>query len=181
MKYKIFIIIISKTHLTMSNFAELQCFNKLLLKKMQRMEQRHKKEMEKLNNTYNSLIDETIRGGQCENVHYCEKCEEWFDSEYDDDCIGDYGMDWCCGACVEKGLCTLFKCHNCGECYEGDEYKEEYEKKMKDGPNDICNRCYKGYIIIDGGSGVNYSDDVNEMVYNRDKVMKELLNKVKTN
>ena len=91
MTYKIFIIIISKTHLTMSNFAELQCFNKLLLKKMQRMEQRHKKEMEKLNNTYNSLIDETIRGGQCENVHYCEKCEEWFDSEYDDDCIGDYG------------------------------------------------------------------------------------------
>jgi len=165
----------------MSTFSELQCFNKLLLEKMQRMEQRHKEEMIQLQDTYDSLLEQTIMRGDNETVHYCEKCKMWFNSDYDNDCMGDYGMEWCCGTCVEDGLCTLYECYNCGECHENDEYKEEYEKKMKHDSNEICNRCYKGYIIIDGDSGVNDGDDVNKVVFNKDKVMEELLEKVKTN
>ena len=172
MKYKIFIIIISKTHLTMSNFAELQCFNKLLLDKMQRMQ----KKMEKLETENLILSNEEkeyrslLNCVDLDDVNKCWECELWHERCYMFP-IGDTDV---CEECFKKE--NYFECDNCGEAYCEDEMK-----KMKNGPNDICNRCYKGYIIIDGDSGVNDSDDVNEMVFNRDKVMEELLKKVKTN
>ena len=156
----------------MSNFAELQCFNKLLLDKMQRMQ----KKMEKLETENLILSNEEkeyrslLNCVDLDDVNKCWECELWHERCYMFP-IGDTDV---CEECFKKE--NYFECDNCGEAYCEDEMK-----KMKNGPNDICNRCYKGYIIIDGGSGVNYSDDVNEMVYNRDKVMKELLKKIKTN
>ena len=105
-----------------------------------------------------------------DDVNKCWECELWHERCYMFP-IGDTDV---CEECFKKE--NYFECDNCGEAYCEDEMK-----KMKNGPNDICNRCYKGYIIIDGDSGVNDSDDVNEMVFNRDKVMEELLKKVKTN
>jgi len=156
----------------MSNFAELQCFNKLLLDKMQRMQ----KKMEKLETENLILSNEEkeyrslLNCVDLDDVNKCWECELWHERCYMFP-IGDTDV---CEECFKKE--NYFECDNCGEAYCEDEMK-----KMKNGPNDICNRCYKGYIIIDGDSGVNDSDDVNEMVFNRDKVMEELLKKVKTN
>jgi len=171
----------------MANFAELSCFNKLLLDKMKRMEQKHKEEMKKLQKLYDSLMEETIINGYCENVHYCDKCEEWFNSEYDDDCVGDYDVGWCCGACVDQGLCTLFNCENCGECFTNDKINEDYMKKINNGLNgDLCNICHKSSLVCDlmennGFVGTISEDYANKIVYKRNELMKELLKKVKTN
>ena len=178
MTYKIFIIIISKTHLTMSNFAELQCFNKLLLKKMQRMQKKIEKlETENLilsneEKEYNSLKDCVCM----DDVEKCPQCDLWCDED-DMWLVGDVSM---CKRCYDEKNC--YGCDNCGE-----DYCEDEMKKMKghyDSENQICNRCYKGYIILNmdnGFHGINDGDVINEIVFNRDKVMKELLKKVKTN
>ena len=169
----------------MSTFAELQCFNKLLLEKMKRMEQKHKEEMQKLYYTYDSLREETIMVGEgcdVEDIHYCEECELWFNSKYDKNCVGDYGTDWCCGDCVDKGLCTLYKCDNCCGIFEGDENKEEYFRKFKghyDNEDCVCEKCYKGYIIYDADNGIDDGEVIDKMVSKKYILLKELLKKFK--
>ena len=178
MKYKIFIIIISKTHLTMSNFAELQCFNKLILQKMQRMQKKIEKlETENLilsnqEKEYRSLLNCV----DLDDVNKCWECELWHERCYMFP-IGDTDV---CEECFKKE--NYFECDNCGEAYCEDEMK-----KMKMGlGEDCCNRCYKGFllldIIIENGGFISIAHDaINVIVFNRDKVMEELLKKVKTN
>ena len=123
---------------------------------------------------YNSLYDVCNRN----HVGRCEFCELW---KNDDDIRWVENDDWSspiCERCYDEK--KYYCCDNCGEHYCEDEMK-----KMKEGyDDDVCNRCYKGYIIheIDNGiDGLNDSDLINEMVYDRDKVMEELLKKVKKN
>jgi len=164
----------------MSNFSELQCFNKLLLDKMQRMQKKIEKlETENLLLTnyakeYNSLMDCIY----ADEYYKCYICDLW-DRENDVNWVEmEGGSERICNRCYEEN--KYYCCDNCGEHYCEDEMK-----KMKEGyDDDVCNRCYKGYIIheIDNGiDGLNDSDVINEIVYERDKVMEELLEKVKTN
>ena len=160
----------------MSDFAQLKCFNKLLLQKMQRMEKQMKKlETENLNlsnekKEYRSLMDCV----DLDDVRKCWDCDLW----YDDDDLVEVGDAYICERCYDEK--NYYRCDNCGE-----DYCEDEMKKMKEGHIDnVCNKCYKGYIIheIDNGiDGLNDSDLINEMVYNKNKVMEELLKKVKTN
>ena len=160
----------------MSNFAELQCFNKLLLKKMQRMQKKIEKlETENLilsneEKKYNSLKDCVCM----DDVVKCEQCDLWTDEDnmYN---IGDTDV---CEKCFEK---NCYCCENCGENYCEDEMKKMH---LDFNNEDVCNRCFKGYRILFSRAYYDLDlngDVINEMVYNRDKVMKELLKKIKTN
>tara|TARA_R110002153_G_scaffold2134_1_gene10409 strand:+ start:1478 stop:1957 length:480 start_codon:yes stop_codon:yes gene_type:complete len=159
----------------MSNFAELQCFNKLILQKMQRMQ----KKIEKLETTnlylsnekkeYNSLMECV----DMDDVEICWECDLWHERCYMYE-IGDTNV---CKECYDEK--NYFECDNCGENYCEDEMK-----KMKghyDSENQICNRCYKGYIILDNDNDINDGDVINDMVGDKNKVMEELLKKFKTN
>ena len=174
MTYKIFIILIIKTHLNMSNFPELNCFNKLLLEKMQRMEKKIEK-LEKENlylsnqkKEYKSLRDCDIH----DDIDRCWECKLWYDCE---DLRG--ACDGICGCCYFEN--DYFQCDNCGENY----CKKDEMKKIEIQNGSVnCNKCYKGYLLyyIIFKTCVDY-DDIDEMVYDKDKVMEELLKKVKTN
>ena len=161
----------------MSNFAELQCFNKLLLDKMQRMQ----KKMEKLETEnlilsneekeYRSLLDCVCM----DDIEKCEQCDLWAD---EDDIwrVGDVSM---CKRCYDEKNC--YCCDNCGEDYCPNEMKKMH---LDFNNEDVCNRCFKGYRILFSRAYYDLDlngDVINEMVYNRDKVMEELLKKVKTN
>jgi len=126
----------------MANFAELSCFNKLLLDKMKRMEQKHKEEIkklenkyEKLENTYNSLMEETIECGENESVQYCDGCDLWFDIVHTDGWRDDDG--YYCGMCVEKGLCPYEKCCDC------DDFLNLNFLNLTCDEGFVCKRCFK--------------------------------------
>ena len=165
----------------MSNFAELSCFNKLLLKKMQRMENDYKR-LEKNYNfirkknckNYNELV--SLKNCVCmDDVEKCEQCDLWAD---EDDIwrVGDVSM---CKRCYDEKNC--YCCDNCGEDYCPNEMKKMH---LDFNNEDVCNRCFKGYRILFSRAYYDLDlngDVINEMVYNRDKVMEELLKKIKTN
>lgn len=128
----------------MANLAELQCFNKLLLEKMERMKIQHKKEMHKFKMTYESLWDVTIDGDEYVEmglIHYCGGCERWFN-------CNDEGT---------KGNCDCFKCDTCKhdentgiyDCYKCEEpiCRDCNEFKMFD----CCKECYllEQYPLVD--------------------------------
>ena len=127
----------------MASFAELQCLNKLLLQKMKRMEEEHKKKYDKLWLEYDSLKEETIMTGMTidmEYIRYCRGCNLWFNAEEEgqtaclceDNC---FKCDTCkhdvntgiydCFKC-ESGICrscNMFKCLDCcKECYLTEQY-----------------------------------------------------------
>jgi len=162
----------------MSNFSELQCFNKLILEKMQRMQ----KKIEKLE-TENLILsnreksyDSLINCVDLDDVNKCWECELWHERYYMYE-IGDTDV---CEECFKEK--NYFQCDNCCENYCEDEMK-----KMKIGREEVCcNRCYKGFILLDiiennGYIGNIAGDVINEMVYNKNEVMEELLNKFTTN
>jgi len=164
----------------MSNFSELQCFNKLLLDKMQRMQKKIKKlETENLLLTnyakeYNSLMDCV----DLDDVNKCWECELWHERCY----MYEIGETDVCEECFKEN--NYFQCDNCGENYCENEMKKKIEK-LNVGEV-VCNNCYKGYILLgiieDNGYVGNIPHDViNEMVYNKNEVMEELLNKFTTN
>ena len=175
MKYKIFIIIISKTHLTMSNFAELQCFNKLLLKKMQRMQKKIEKlETENLilsneEKEYRSLLDCLYTDEYCR----CYICDLW-NRDNDINWVEmEGGSERICDKCYEEK--NYFNCNNCGE-----HYIENKEERRFENDGDIyCNPCYKGFILLDiienNGYVGNISHHIiNEMVYNKNEVTEDI-------
>ena len=177
MTYKIFIIIISKTHLTMSNFAELSCFNKLLLKKMQRMQKKiEKMETENLilsneEKEYRSLLNCVCM----DDIEKCPQCDLWCDED-DMWLVGDVSM---CKRCYDEKNC--YGCDNCGEDYCEDEMKKMH---LDFNNEDVCNRCFKGYRILFSRAYYDLDldgDVINDMVGDKNKVMEELLKKVKTN
>ena len=134
----------------MTTFKELQCFNDLLLKKMRRMEEEHKKKMMDLWLKYDSLMDVTIMSGETidmENIRYCEGCSCWFNEYYEEGrrCINDcYKCDTCkhdvntgifkCSKCEDNicRACNMFKCLNyCKECYLLEQYPDINSKVFR--------------------------------------------------
>ena len=162
----------------MSTFSELQCFNKLLLQKMEKMQ----KKMEKLETKnlylsnqekeYSSLINCV----DLDDVEKCWECKLWHERCYMYQ-IGDTDV---CESCYNKK--NYFECQNCGEHY----IENQEEKKMEDNYGEIvCNRCYKGYILLgildQFDDGYVYNSLIDDMVDDKNKVLKELLEKVKIN
>ena len=145
----------------MSNFAHLQCFNNLLLKKIERMKIQHKKEMDKLNATYESLWDVTIDGGDCVEmglIHYCEGCEKWFS-------INDEGS--------QGNDCGCFRCDNCKHDNEiGFDYCSKCDEPICRACNEFkmlefCKECYllEQYPLVDSNVFYKYDSVVCDLRY----------------
>jgi len=120
----------------MANLAQLQCFNKILLQKMERMEIEHKKKMDKLQSTYDSLMEETIHGGERVDmymVRYCKGCELWFNGEDQGVCCDDCSC-YSCDNCKDDENTGIYECNECGEaiCRNCNEFKML----------DCCKACY---------------------------------------
>ncbi len=149
----------------MSTFAELQCFNQLLLKKMERMEEEHKKKMEDLWMEYDSLRDITIMSGETidmEFIRFCEGCKCWFNSDDEGQCadICEEGNCFKCDTCkhdVDTGIYNCFKCEE-GICRSCNMFK----------CLDCCKECYllEQYPDINGDVFRNYDKCVNELGFN---------------
>lgn len=167
----------------MSTLVELQCFNKLLLEKMQRMQKKiefleeENLKLDKIKGYYHSLYNVA----NLDDLYRCAICEWWCDEDEVSWTEMEDEISPICESCYKEK--NYYQCNNCGE-----HYWENEMKKMKDGyDDDVCNRCYKGYIILDTlhedvvNAGLVDGDVINEMVYDRDEVMEELLKKVKTN
>jgi len=122
----------------MANLAQLQCFNKILLQKMERMEIEHKKKMDKLQSTYDSLWEVTINNDECVDmglIRYCQGCDKWFNEEDEGVCGDDCGC--CrCDTCKHDENTGIYECNECGDaiCLECNEFK-------------MLGRCKVCYVI----------------------------------
>jgi len=129
----------------MANLAQLQCFNKILLQKMERMEIEHKKQLDKLNATYDSLRNATIDG----LVRYCEGCELWFNIEDEGVCGVDCDC-FKCDMCKDDEETGIYGCNECGEpiCLKCGDFKML----------DRCKVCYllEQYPLVDSDVFHNY-------------------------
>ena len=110
----------------MANLAQLQCFNKILLQKMERMEFEHKKQLDKLNATYESLRDATGCGDDCGDkdlVSYCEGCDLWFNIEDEGVCCDN--CCYKCDTCKYDENTGIHECNVCGDaiCRHCNEFK----------------------------------------------------------
>ena len=124
----------------MANFAQLQCFNKLLLEKMERMEIEHKKEMDKLRSKY-EIVKDICENCASDRLLFCDGCDYPFDPE-NYDCrseepyasnIVDYENDiYYCGKCADK--CPYTKCNDCDEVTI---------KSLTCDGYDYCDYCFK--------------------------------------
>ena len=144
----------------MANLAQLQCFNKILLQKMERMEFEHKKQLDKLNATYDSLWDLTI-DCDMDSLHYCQGCDLWFNVEDEGVCGDDCGCSRCdtCKHDEDTGIYDCYKCEDpiCRNCNEF---------KMLD----CCKECYllEQYPLVDSNVFYKYDSVVNK--FNRKHV-----------
>ena len=156
----------------MSSFAELSVFNKMLLEKMQRMEEEHKKQISKLRDVYYSLV-EIATDNDHNEFYQCTFCDKWFDANAypDDDVILDYDNgEYCCPECEEQGIGYLKKCVDCDEVINldcGDKWFHIRTPcgEVKDESDVVCKECNRMYLY----------PDVEESVFrDYDKVMEKL-------
>jgi len=131
---------------------------------MERMEIEHKKQLDKLNATYDSLRNATING--CDNVdmgyvRYCQGCDKWFNIEYEGVCGGDCQC-FKCDTCTQDENTGIYGCNECGDpiCLECNEFKML----------DCCKVCYvlKQYPLVISNVFSNYDEVVDE--FNRKHV-----------
>tara|TARA_Y100000310_G_scaffold336237_1_gene420253 strand:- start:689 stop:1288 length:600 start_codon:yes stop_codon:yes gene_type:complete len=129
----------------MTTFSELQCFNKLLLEKLERTQKRleRAKQFERLynvkNENYNDLIECLDRYNLLEDVFCCNECNEWRHIDYNafnesencdcgfvcSDCRDK--VHWCCDGC------EAFFCRDCD--------KREGHSIYKYGFHEYCDEC----------------------------------------
>jgi len=101
----------------MTTFTELQCFNKLLLDKMKRMEEelnvlkKFKNEHLEDQQSYSRLLDFCEYHGFLEDAFCCDECNEWthmdnyaHNESGSCDCAYvckdcDDNVNWCCDGC----------------------------------------------------------------------------------
>ena len=155
----------------MATFAELSVFNKMLLDKMQRMEEEHKKEISKLQDTYYSLV----KLADDEEYYCCEFCNKWFDADWDHDNGCDGILDhnngqFCCPECEEQGIGHLKKCVDCDDVINLDRGHKCFPKKtpwgeVKYGSDVVCKRCNRIHLYpaVEGSVFRNYDEVVGKM------------------
>lgn len=130
----------------MTTFAELQCFNKLLLDKMNRQEKEIKdlkKETERLKDIqviYNSLEDALQHNGRDE-IGQCVDCEHHFGMDE----MRYYFDEHYCEDCIEKH--NFVMCSFCGDSFDLDrpEQKELIVFDMDGDAYCTCHCCRKSY------------------------------------
>jgi len=138
----------------MANLAQLQCFNKILLQKMERMEFEHKKQLDKLKATYESLWDLTI-DCDMDSLRYCGGCDLWFNEE-DEGARGDDCGCYKCDTCKHDENTGIYDCYKCEDpiCRNCNEFKML----------DCCKVCYllEQYPLVISEVFSKYDSVVNE-------------------
>ena len=155
----------------MSSFAELSVFNKMLLEKMRRMEEEHKKQISKLRDVYYSLV-EIATDNDHNEFYQCTFCDKWFDANAypDDDVILDYDNgEYCCPECEEQGIGYLKKCVDCDDVINLDcGHKWFHERCPQTGKpleGVVCKRCNIIYLhpAVKGSVFRNYDEVVEKL------------------
>jgi hypothetical protein len=174
----------------MSTFAELKCFNKLLLQKMKRMEEHHKRQMQERNskifNSYDSLrelVTNAEYGIRSRHLHCCDICHVWYNLNDDDDFdnlkrIYEDGDEYVCMDCLNEPTCNYKMCDGCDKIID-----INYQPILKNNDDDFCRDCYrsnlakKNYLI----NGDTYNIDLNmtdyiwsRHIHNSKRVIREL-------
>jgi len=151
----------------MANLAQLQCFNKILLQKMERMEIEHKKKMDILQSKYDTLKDLTYSSSQVDNLHLCQICDYFFDPEqYEEpNCLIDHDEDiYYCSKCATQDDCPLTKCNDCDEVIN---------KSLTCNGYNYCKYCFKRrqydiyydvYLIDEFAEGNEFKSDCLELI-----------------
>ncbi len=135
----------------MTTFTELQCFNKLLLKMLERTLKEKEVLMKEeniylsLRVKYNSLIDLMTNMGGLDDVFECRQCCEWkHDDEavMNDSCNCDCG--WICKDCEEEWkphwVCNGCEATFCRSC------DEEAGEIHKHGLHIFCDECIEEVV-----------------------------------
>ncbi len=136
----------------MATFAELQCFNKILLEKMEQMKRQHRhkelimeKEYYQLEATYNSFKSLIFNADEGLDACLCGGCDLWFHISEGDTCQneGCFFCDTCkhdyftpCFHCEEIICrdCEEFKVlDSCKYCYLCEHYPDAEHGNDKDG------------------------------------------------
>ena len=134
----------------MTTFTELQCFNKLLLQKLEQTQKKNEAlladvkvwegSFRQLRDRYDTLVDLMCRLGALDNVFQCNECNEWKHMDYHA-CNESVNCDcmYVCEDCRDKVQwycdgCSNYYCIRCEECEDGIHYinGDEY-----------CNDCYE--------------------------------------
>jgi len=151
----------------MANLAQLQCFNKILLQKMERMEFEHKKQLDILQSKYATLIDLTYSRSQVDDLHLCQNCDYHFDPEqYEEpNCLIDHDEDiYYCSKCATQEDCPLTKCNDCDEVIN---------KSLTCNGYNYCKYCFKRrqydiyydvYLIDEFAEGNEFKSDCLELI-----------------
>jgi len=150
----------------MTTFAELQCFNKLLLDKMNRQEKEIKdlkKETERLKDIqviYNSLEDALQHYGRDE-IGQCVDCEHHFGMDE----MHYYFDEHYCEDCIEKH--NFVMCSFCGDSFDLDrpEEKDLIVFDMDEEPYCNCFDCMEEYekVIVRHWKN-KYNDVMKELI-----------------
>jgi len=139
---------------------------------MQRLEQQQRKEMNKIKESYNSLM-ECCEKYQCGDVSItkCDYCNKWYDADdgYEEgggEELDEFGCNstYACWYCMEDGTVKTYKCWVCEEIKKG----KAYSFRRGGGGATICKFCYFNNIYKD----VNFTQ-----IQKYNKVIEELKKK----
>ena len=121
---------------------------------MERMEFEHKKQLDKLKATYESLWDLTI-DCDMDSLHYCQGCDLWFNVEDEGVCGDDCGC-FRCDTCKHDENTGIYDCYKC----EDPICRECCDFKMLD----CCKQCYllEQYPLVASRVFSNYDEVVDE-------------------
>lgn len=148
----------------MTTLPELQCFNKLLLKMLERTLKEKEVLMKEvvaasslgnqylsLGGKYNSLVDLLSNLGGLDDVFECRQCGEW---KPDDEASGNESAcdcGWICKDCEEEWqpnwVCNECECTFCKCCEEEDDGIHKYKDRF------YCSECFEDVVKEEGEEG----------------------------
>ena len=167
----------------MATFTELQCFNKLLLQKIKRMEERHEREMlernSKIFNSYDSLyelVTSAEYGIRSCYLQCCDLCHVWYNIDVDDDliCICEDGNEYVCKECFSEPTCSYKRCCECNGLVNYEYKFAPFNILKKNNEEYCCYKCYRTNLAKTINGTPFNSEFIRRHVYNSRRVIKEL-------
>ena len=130
----------------MSTYAELNCFNDLLVKAMKRAEARHRAELNALRSKYESLVAVT----EVHDTPQCSVCEHWFEGDHEGvyTTIGDDQSSFTCEACMAKPNCPVAHCIRCDDGVDSRTGQARFHSWQPGAESDCyCEGCFKFELL----------------------------------
>jgi hypothetical protein len=137
----------------MSTYAELNCFNDLLVKAMKRAEARHRAELNALRSKYESLVALTDE----HDTPQCSVCEHWFEDTGGGVVtqISEDDTNYTCEACMAKPDCPVAQCIRCDDGIDTRTGEARFHSWQPGAEDDCyCKGCFK-YQLMEQQVGLN--------------------------